>query len=632
MKINAQRLAAFACGALFGCTAALAQSAGSSSLIMHLTVDARDAPQEIVHARLQIPVSPGYQTLVYPKWIPGEHGPTGPIGNLTGLIRGNGQLLSWGRDDVDMYAFHVNVPQDVTSLDVMLDFLATAGPGAFISGASVGATFAVVNWNELLLYPEHMAASHIAVKTELQLPAEWRFGTALPVEAHTNGDIRFKSVPLNQLIDSPLIAGQHFREIPLSSAQTPAHFLDLVADNEEALAMSNQQVAAYRRLVQETGLLFGSRHYTSYHFLVSLSDELGNTGLEHHQSSDDRLPEETFTNPDQAKLEAWLLPHEFTHSWNGKYRRPAGLLTLDYQTPMKGGLLWVYEGLTTYLGELLATRIGLWTPEEFKQELALKAADMSHRPGRTWRNLEDTAVSAQILSGAGGSYSSWRRSVDYYSEGELIWLEIDTILREQSKGKASLDDFCKRFFGAGESTGPVVVPYTFDDLVASLKTIAPYDWRGYLIGVLTTNQPQAPLGGLRRGGYELAYQHQPPEMERLREKAAHHLDARFSLGSAVATDGTIEDVTWKSPLFTAKIVPGSKLITVDGKKFAIALLRQALDSAAKNATPITLRIARGSREYGVTVAYNGGERYPTLRRIPSQPDVLDTILEPLAMK
>ncbi len=476
MKTKCQKLAVFALGALLGCTVTPAQSDASPSLVMHLTVDARHAPEKILHARLRIPVSPGDQTLVYPKWIPGEHGPTGPIGNLTGLvIHGNGHLIPWRRDDMDMYAFHVSVPNDVASLDVMLDFLATAGPGAFISGASVGATFAVVNWNELLLYPEHNTASQITVQTELQLPAEWRVGTALPIEAHDYGQIRFKSVSLNQLIDSPLIAGQHFREIPLSPGQTPVHFLDLVADNERALAVSNRQVAAYRRLVREIGLLFGSRHYTSYHFLVSLSDELGNTGLEHHESSDDRLPEGTFTNPDQAKLEAWLLPHEFAHSWNGKYRGPAGLLTLDYQTPMRGDLLWVYEGLTTYLGELLATQIGLWTPEEFKQELALKAANMSQRSGRTWRSLEDTAVSAQILSGAGGPYSSWRRSTDYYSEGELLWLDIDLILREQSDGKASLDDFCNRFFGVGESTGPIVMPYTFDDVVASLNAIAPYE-------------------------------------------------------------------------------------------------------------------------------------------------------------
>jgi predicted metalloprotease with PDZ domain len=452
-----------------------------------LAVDLTDAPRKLLHATETLAVKPGPLTLVYPKWIPGEHGPTGPIDAQAGFIvtakrAGQPDLrLKWERDKVEMFAYHLTVPPGTTQLEIATDFLATAPPSGFSAGASTSENLAMLSWNTVVLYPDATNASDVQVTPSITLPSAWHFGTALKQASFTrNGTapttVRFDSVTLEQLIDSPVLAGKYFKEIPLAPEITPKHFLDIAADGPEDLELSPEHIENFSRLVRETGALYQSRHYAEYHFLVTLSDSVAHFGLEHHQSSDDRVPAKTFIDDSEFTLNGDLLPHEFTHSWNGKYRRPAGLATSNYQKPMEGDLLWVYEGLTQYLGDVLATRSGIWTPEQYRGMLALSAANLDNRPGREWRDLQDTATMAQVLYTTGGGWDNWRRGVDFYAEGELLWLDVDTTIRSMTDGKKSLNDFVAAFHGLGGNTPPKVVPYTFADVVAGLNAVVPNDW------------------------------------------------------------------------------------------------------------------------------------------------------------
>lgn len=600
---------------------------------IQLSVDLTDAPRNLYHSRLIIPAKPGQFTLVYPKWIPGNHRPSGPIANLTGIkMEANGQTLPWERDPVDMYAFHVTVPEGATELHVALDTISNEG-SAGASGPAATTNLLDLNWNQVLLYPQGANSDDVEVSPSAQLPSGWKFATALTQQgsfASSDSSIEtFNPVSLTTLIDSPLIAGDHYRRIELSKpGQTPAHYIEMVAESEDDLAMSAADEAAYRKLVAETGALFGARHYDEYHFLLTLSDEAGHHGLEHHQSSDNSTSERTLLDPDLRLLDADLLPHEFTHSWNGKYRRPAGLATPNYQEPMVGDLLWVYEGFTDYLGMLLAERSGLLTPEQYREGLAATAAMLDHRAGRIWRPLEDTARSVQILRLQGRAWESWRRSLDYYPEGELIWLEVDTIIRQQTEGKKSLNDFCRLFHG-GESGPPKVVPYTFDDVVRTLNQVTPYDWAKLLnerVNAVTTG---APLGGIERGGWRLVYNDQPNVMIHTAEKVGKTVNIYCSLGFAVRKEtGDILDVIPGSPAYTAGIGPGMKLIAINGRAWSNDILQDTLADSKNNKQPIDLLIENALFYKTYSIAYHDGIRQPHLERADG-PDVLSEILKPL---
>jgi predicted metalloprotease with PDZ domain len=605
------------------------QASRASSTPITITVDATDAPRKILHADLVIPVQPGDLTLVYAKWIPGEHEASGPIDNLAGIvIQANGQTLPWVRDSINMFAFHVHVPAGVTSLNVHDDFLATAAPTGFSSGASTSDNLAMISWNEVMLWPEVTSADQVRVTPSVTLPEGWKFGTALTPTGHAGNTTHFATVPLNQLIDSPLLSGRYFKEIPLAPEISPKHYLDLAADGPEDLEVPAQMMAGFNNLVRETGPLYKSRHYDSYHFLMTLSDQVAHFGLEHHQSNDDRVPEKTFLDPNLDALQALLLPHEFTHSWNGKYRRPAGLLSPDFQTPMKGNLLWVYEGLTEYLGDVLTARSGLWSIDQYRDALATSAAELDHRPGRTWRNLQDTATAAQTLYDADRQWGNWRRGVDYYPEGELIWLEVDTIIRRQSHGKKSLNDFCVRFLGLGGNTGPITVPYTFDDVVNNLNAIQPYDWAGFLTERLTTKVDHAPLGGIENGGYQLVYTDTPNSMTKARENLGG-VDAWYSLGLHISSTGALGDVLFYSPAYKAGLGPGMKIVAVNGRQYTDSLMHDAIRNSKTVQTPIELIVENTGYYRLVKIDYHGGERYPHLERVNAKPDVLSQILQPL---
>jgi predicted metalloprotease with PDZ domain len=632
------------CG-LFTFSVAISMAQAQATRDITLSVDLTDAPRKLIHATETMAVTPGPLTLVYPEWIPGEHGPTGPIVNMAGFIvvagGANGQpcttaadaTLKWERDLVDMYAFHLTVPANCTSLSMKVDFLATDAPVGFTAGASTNENLAILSWNTVVVYPEGVNPADVRVTPSVTLPSAWQFGTALqridaPVGAAQTYTVSFHPVSLETLVDSPVLAGKYFREIELAADVTPKHFLDLAADGPEDLNIPPDRVADFSRLVREAGALYQSRHYSQYHFLVTLSDSVAHFGLEHHESSDDRVAPRTFIENDQFVMSGHLLPHEFTHSWNGKYRRPAGLATSNYQQPMKGDLLWVYEGLTEYLGDVLAVRSGIWTSEQYRGRLAEKAAQFDNWPGRTWRDLQDTATAAQVLYGASGGWANWRRDTDFYDESELVWLDVDTTIRKMTNGAKSLDDFLAKFEGLGGNTGPTMVPYTFDDVVAGLNAVVPNDWSGFLRQRLDTNQSRAPLGGIENGGYKLSYAPRPNPWSEMENTLAGTVDFWASLGLEVETAGAIDDVLKGGPADEAGLGPGMRLVAVNGRGFTPALLRAAINDAEGSGPEVELIVENAGYYKVLKVDYHGGERYPFLERVTAAPDLLDAILAP----
>lgn len=597
---------------------------------IQLRLDAREAPRKILHAHLSFPVKAGKITLVYPKWIPGEHAPSGPINELAGLkFSAGGKSLPWKRDPVDMFAFQVEVPSGATLLEADLDFLLAAKPEGFSSGASATAELAAISWNQALIYPAGMKSDDVIFAASLRLPEGWKFATALKRAKESPDGTEFAPVPLTTLVDSPVLAGAFFRSVRLNEGKTPPVYLDLVADGATALGASDDWLSRYRRLAAEAVALFGATHYTQYHFLVTLSDGTAHFGLEHHESSDDRMPERGLIDPDLQPLSATLLPHEMVHSWNGKYRRPADLLTSDYQQPMQTSLLWVYEGLTQYLGCLLTARSGLWTPESYREQLAAIAAKLDYQRGRSWRSLSDTAVAAQLLYDAGPQWSAWRRQTDFYNEGWLIWLETDAIIRTQSRGQRSLDDFCRRFHG-GESGPPGVVPYQFSDLVDALRETVAYDWESFFTERLGSTGAHAPLGGIENSGWQLVYDGQLPALQKLGETANKLTDLTFSLGFQVKEDGNIIDVIPESPAARAGIGPGMNLLAVNNRRWSREILREALKEAVTTRQPISLLLENAGYFKSYSLPYFEGEKYPHLIRAGAKDDLLTRMISPLA--
>jgi predicted metalloprotease with PDZ domain len=601
----------------------------TGTIVLH--VDLTDAPRHILHAHETIPVSAGPLELEYPKWIPGDHRPTGPIDNLAGLfIRANGQEIPWRRDEVDMYGVHLTVPEGVTSLDVSYDFLAVPGGTGSDEDDATSANMAVLEWNSVVIYPANIPVMDIPITASITVPEGWNSGTALTPTSHSGNETSFTTVPVYTLVDSPLITGRYFREIPLAPEITPKHYLDVAGEAPEDVEIKQSVLESFSRLVREASALYQSHHYETYHFVLSLSDTVRGEGLEHHQSSDNGEPEHGLSDESMLMLDADLLPHEFTHSWNGKYRRPIGLATPDYATPMRGDLLWVYEGMTQYWGNVLATRCGLWTPEQFKEALALTAANLDQKPGRTWRNLEDTAIAAQILRGNTQNYANWRRSQDYYPEGELVWLDADTTIRQLTHGQKSLNDFAVKFLALGGNTPPKVVPYTFDDIVNDLNSVVAYDWRGFLTERLTSHANHAPLGGIEHGGYKLVY---TDELTKFEKAAIGHrggVDAYYSIGLRVRKDGTIGDVKMFSDAYKAGFAPQWKIIAVNNVGYSDDDFKDALKKAKSTSEPLEFIVSNDNHFRTLKIDYHGGEKYPRLERDSNAPDLLDDILKPLA--
>jgi predicted metalloprotease with PDZ domain len=598
--------------------------------MLALTVDATDAPRNLLHVRETILVTPGPLTLLYPKWIPGEHGPTGPVTDLVGLkILAGDEPLAWRRDLVDMCAIHCEVPAGVSALEVSFDYVLPPGAAGFTSGASSTPRLVVLSWNQVVLYPAGLRPDDISVGPGLVLPEGWECATALRPAGQSDATRRFDPVSLTTLVDSPVAAGAHLRRVDLTPPEGPTCTLNIVADSEMALAISGEQAQAHRRLMTEALALFGSHHFAQYNFLLTLSDGVAHFGLEHHQSSDNRLPERTLLDPDIWVRASGLLPHELVHSWNGKYRRPAGLATADFVTPMQGDLLWIYEGLTEYLGNVLTARSGLRTPEQYRDNLALLAAMLDARPGRTWRPLQDTNDAAQLLYEARDDWDALRRNVDFYDEGDLLWLEADVTLRELTDGAKSLDDFCRDFHG-GPSGAPALKPYTFEEVVATLDRLAPFDWAQFFTERLRSLEPRAPLGGIERSGWKLVYTETPTATQAAYDRSRERLDLRFSLGIMADKDGVVGDVIPGSPADVAGLAPTMRLVAVDGRKFSHDVLLDALRLGKAKGTGLDLLVQHGDFFEVCAVDWSGGLRYPQLVRDPERPDLLTAIVSPAA--
>lgn len=599
----------------------------ASGPTIELSVDVSNAPRKMLHSQLRIPAKPGTLTLYYPKWIPGEHGPTGPITDLTGLkFTANGKTLPWRRDLLDGFTFHVEVPAGASEVIANLDYASPASyePG-YSSGISATEKLYIVNWNTLLLYPAGYGSDQLTYNASLRLPAGWKFGSSLHVSSQAGSEMHFAPVSLTMLVDGPVLTGEYLKVVPLTSpGENPPAELDLVADSAAALDAPEEVWEHDRNLVKQAGILFGAHHYNDYHFLLTLSDHVAHFGLEHHESNDSRIDERSLIDEDGRKMAAGLISHEYVHSWNGKYRRPADLATPDYEQPMQTDLLWVYEGLTSYLGDMLAARSGERTPALARDALAQIAADLDHRSGRIWRNLQDTADGVPTMQDAPRGWSDWRRGLDYYDEDVLNWLWADVIIRQQTKSAKSLDDFCKLFHGA-PSGPPMVKPYTFDDVVSALNQIAPYDWRGFWTDRLTNHGPAAPLGGVEGSGWKLVYDESPSELDLAENRDEKSINAHYSVGLMAGSDGVVHDTVEGMLAAKSGIGPGMKIIAVNGRKFSSDIWHDAIHAAKTTQSPIELIVENTDYFRVVKLDYHGGEKYPHLVRDESKPDLLTEI-------
>jgi predicted metalloprotease with PDZ domain len=600
---------------------ALSAPAALAGEMISVTVDATRTPQKILRAHEVIPVQPGPLTLYYPKWIPGAHGPNGPITSLTGLkFQADGKTIPWQRDLLDVYTFHLDIPAGVSHLEASYDLIEP-------DGGSATDKLMVLEWNQAVLYPAGIPARQLTYEASLLMPDGWRFGTSLPVENQSGNQVSFKPISLELLVDSPVIAGQYYRVIDITPPGEPIHHeIDMAADSEAALNMSLANQEEMADLVTESGKLFGARHYRDYHFLLALSDHVAHFGLEHHESNDSRLPERALLLPTSGMSLGGLLAHEFVHSWNGKFRRPADLTTPDYEKPMETDLLWGYEGLTDYLGPMLAARSGLWTPEQYHEYLAAIAASLGPgRPGRTWRPLLDTAIGEPGLGYGRGGWLSWRRGTDYYDEGDLMWLEVATILHRETHGQKSIDDFCQAFY-SGSNQGPEVKTYTFDELVSALNAVAPFDWAAFFHARLNSTSADAPTGGIENGGWKAVFTGEPSKLQGRRADAGDV----YSIGLQIGPDGAVNDAIAGSPAFEAGISSGMKVIGVNGRLYSHDLLADAIKAAKDTTQPITLLVVVDDYLRTCTINYHGGEQYPHLVRDANRPDYLDELIKPRA--
>jgi predicted metalloprotease with PDZ domain len=595
---------------------------------LSLHVDASDTVQGIFRVHETIPVRPGALTLLYPQWIPGDHSPTGPIAMLAGLrLSAGGHALAWKRDEFDVYAFHVDIPAGASSLDVEFQYL---------SSRSDDASFEITDrmmdmaWTAMSLYPAGYDTRGITVAPSVTFAHGWQFGTALETASQAGDTVQFKPLPYVDLVDSPIYAGRYFKRVDLApGAATPVN-LDIVADLPKQFEMTPAQLQAHRELVTQANKLFGSHHYGHYDFLLSLSDQLAGNGTEHHQSSENGLDVDYFSGWNGNATGRDLLAHEYTHSWNGKFRRPADLLTPDLNVPMGDSLLWVYEGQTQFWGYVLTARSGLWTKQQFLDALAIDAAKYDRdRPGFSWRTMEDTTNDATAARRRGLPFRSWQMSEEYYSGGAFVWLAADAKLRALTGGRKSLDDFAKAFFGM-DNGSYVPKPYTFDDVVAALNGVAPYDWAGFLKAQVASLDPPL-LDGVKASGWKLVYTDKKSEYEQQydgRPQAARHLyNYAWSLGMTLQK-AVINDVLWDGPAFTAGISTGATVMAVNGQEFSTEVLDDAIAAAKTGKEPIRLTLKYQGAVREVALDYHGGLQYPHLVRIDGTPDTLSQLVAP----
>ncbi|SEI44079.1 M61 family metallopeptidase [Frateuria terrea] len=633
------RMSRLACAVsmAFAATAAVAQQSHRADVpppqdtaypgTVAIHVDASDTTQGIFRVHETLPVTAGALTLLYPKWIPGDHSPSGPVAMLAGLkVSVHGKPLKWTRDKYDVYAFHLDVPAGVSTVDVDFQYLSSRDGGYEMTDRMLD-----LEWNKVALYPAGHFSRDITFAPSVTLPHGWQFGSALETVSRSGDATTFKPVSFNTLVDSPIYAGRYFKRVDLTPAGDASVHLDIVADAPKYLEMTPEQVKVHRALASQAVKLFGSHHYDHYDFLFSLSDQLGGNGLEHHQSSEDGLGADYFTAWADAAPGRDLLAHEYVHSWNGKFRRPADLWTPNFNVPMGDSLLWVYEGQTQYWGFVLTARSGMWSPEEFRDALAMVAANYDrNREGFQWRTLEDTTNDPTAAHRSGLPYRSWQMSEEYYSAGQMVWLEVDAKLRALTHDRKSLDDFARAFFGVDNGSF-VTRTYTFDDVVAALNGVAPYDWAGFLRAHVDTLDPPL-LGGLEGTGWKLVYTDQPSAYEKQydsRPESPRHLfNFSWSIGMTMFEDGQINDVRWDGPAFKAGVSTGATIVAVNGKDYSKDVLKDAIAAAKGGKEPIKLLLKFQGGYRTVPVDYHGGLQYPHLVRVEGRPDYLSQIIAP----
>lgn len=589
-----------------------------------LKVDASNTAQQIFRIRSTIPAKPGKLTLLYPQWVTANHGPSGALHQFAGLqVSANGKPLAWKRDTVNVFAFHVDVPAGAKSVDTEYQYLSPTEPNQ--GRTTITNDILGIQWQSMALYPAGYHVRRIMVQPKLTLPAGWQFGTALETAERVGDEVAFKPLDLETLVDSPIFAGRHFKRFDLDpGAKVPVH-LNVVADTAEALEAKPEQIELHRAMVKQAYKLFNSQHYAHYDFLLSLSDEFGRIGREHHQSSENGVPPDYFTDWTKAESVRTLLPHEFTHSWNGKFRRPVEHDVPNFNTPLRNDQLWVYEGQTQYWGNVLSSRSGLIKLAHVRDNFAAIAARYDKMAGRSWRALQDTTNDPIVNARRPQGWSSWQRGEDYYNEGALIWLDVDTKLREMSGDTKSLDNFARSFYSMKDGSA-VAHHYGFDEVIKTLNAIQPYDWESFVRARLDGNGP-APLDGLKRAGWKLVYTDKPTDYLKGVEERSKSADFSYSLGFSVGAEGKIEAVQWDGPAFKAGIGGATTLLAVNGQAYKADLLRAAVTAAKGGSKPIELLLKKGKLYRTVSLAYYDGLKYPRLERIEGTPDRLEAILQ-----
>ncbi len=624
-------------------TAVFVSAAAAQKTPIKIAVDLTEAPRKLYHAEIDVPVKAGPLTLLTPEWIPGNHAPSGEANAIVGVqFTADGKTLAWRRDDVNLYEFHLDVPAGVTNIHAHLDAIVTS---------RTSKQMACLEWERLMLYPAHVPVKDIAIEPSVTVPAGWGIGSALtPMGTTTPPPMtgllesahqpsagamttHYAATNVEQLLDSPIIAGKYFHEFPLAPEVTPKHYIDVVSDEAEDSNLRPELLAEISNLVREAGAAYASHHYNSYHFLLTLSNVAGGEGLEHGQSSDNGVGEKGFAEPAQTLGNSDLLSHEFTHSWDGKYRRPATLYQPDFATPQQGMLLWVYEGMTQYMGNVLAARSGLKNQQQYRDMLAMSAASLDNESGRNWRSTEDTSIASSITRRPIAPWGNWSRGQSYYQEGELVWLDADTLIREKTGDKKSLTDFQKIFLGKGGDTGPNIVTYDRKELIANLNEVLPYDWATFLHDRIDLPNPHTDLAGIERGGYKLVYTDKQSASEKLlgsaRGPRGGGVNVWYSLDMRITGDGTVGELKYDGVADKAGLTSGLKVIGVNGEVFSADALRQALDDSKGNAKPIRLLVQDETKLSEINIDYHDGQRYPSLVRVEGTTDYLDEITKPL---
>ena len=592
---------------------------------IRLQVDATDTVRHIFRVHETIPVSGvGPMMLLYPRWIPGNHAPTGRIDQVAGLsIRAGDKRLEWSRDPVDVYAFRVNVPAGAAALD--LDFQIVTPTDNDQGRVVMTSDMLNVEWNAVALYPAGYFARQIMVEPSIKLPEGWQFGTALDTASSKEGSTTFKPANFDSLVDSPMFAGRNFKRLELDPKGPVRVSLNIVADRADLFDAKPEQIEAHRNLVSQAYKLYGAHHYDHYDFLLALTDTMGGIGLEHHRSSENSTVPNYFTEWEKTADTRDLLPHEFTHSWNGKFRRPADLWTPTFNIPMRDSLLWVYEGQTQYWGFVLAARSGLLTKQQALDAVAATAAAYDNRKGREWRPLQDTTNDPILANRRPLPWRSWQRAEDYYSEGELVWLDADTMIREMSGGKKSLDDFARAFFGVNDGSYEPAT-YSFDDVVKTLNGVQPHDWAKFLRARLDAVGAEAPLDGIARGGYKLVYSDTPSDFFKGAEARRRNTDLTYSLGMVIGREARITDVLWEGPAFQSGFTVGTQIVAVNGLAFDADRLKTLIKNNKTGSQAIEFIVKNGDRYRTIRIDYHGGLRYPHLERAGTGEARLDAIL------